>query len=171
MSELKSSFNETNSKVKTRDELLQLVKKLKSEGKKIVTTNGIYDILHVGHTQLLNTAKSFGDILILAINTDDSTKRYKGPRRPINVESERAELAANLSAVDYVVLLDEDTPKELLNEIQPNIHVKGGDYKESELPESKIVQKYGGEIRIVKLVKGKSTTDIINKIINSVGNN
>jgi D-beta-D-heptose 7-phosphate kinase / D-beta-D-heptose 1-phosphate adenosyltransferase len=165
LEELKSSFNGKHSKVKTREELLQIVKKLKSEGNKIVTTNGIYDILHVGHTQLLNTAKSFGDILILAINTDASTKRYKGPKRPINTESERAELAANLSAVDYVVLFDEDTPKELLNEIQPNIHVKGGDYKESDLPESKIVQKYGGEIKIVKLVEGKSSTNTITKIM------
>ena len=165
LEELKSSFNGRHSKVKTREELLQIVKKLKSKGNKIVTTNGIYDILHVGHTQLLNTAKSFGDILILAINTDASTKRYKGPKRPINTESERAELAANLSAVDYVVLFDEDTPKELLNEIQPNIHVKGGDYKESDLPESKIVQKYGGEIKIVKLVEGKSSTNTITKIM------
>jgi len=165
LEELKSSFNGKHSKVKSREELLQLVKKLKTEGKKIVTTNGIYDILHVGHTQLLNTAKAFGDKLILAINTDASTKRSKGQTRPINNETERAELAANLSAVDYVVLFDEDTPKELLNEIQPNIHVKGGDYKESDLPESKIVQKYGGEIKIVKLVEGKSSTNTITKIM------
>jgi len=165
LEELKSSFNGKHSKVKTREELLQIVKKLKSEGKKIVTTNGIYDILHIGHTQLLNTAKSFGDILILAINTDDSTKRYKGPKRPINTESERAELAANLSVVDYVVLFNEDTPEELLDDIQPNIHVKGGDYKPEELPESKIVQKYGGEIKIVKLVDGKSSTNTITKIM------
>jgi glycerol-3-phosphate cytidylyltransferase len=165
LEELKSSFNGKHSKVKTREELLQIVKKLKSEGKKIVTTNGIYDILHVGHTQLLNTAKSLGDILILAINTDASTKRYKGPKRPINNESERSELAANLLAVDYVVLFDEDTPEELLNQLQPNIHVKGGDYKAEELPETKTVQKHGGEIKIIKLVEGKSTTNTITKLM------
>ena len=165
LEELKSSFNGKHSKVKTREELVKIVKKLKSEGKIIVTTNGTYDILHVGHTKLLNTAKSFGDILILAINTDDSTKRYKGPTRPINNETDRVELVANLSAVDYVVLFDEDTPKELLDKLKPNIHVKGGDYKPNALIESNIVRKHGGEIKIVKLVEGKSSTNTITKIM------
>ena len=165
LEELKSSFNGKHSKVKTREELVKIVKKLKSEGKIIVTTNGTYDILHVGHTKLLNTAKSFGDILILAINTDDSTKRYKGPTRPINNETDRVELVANLSAVDYVVLFDEDTPKELLDKLKPNIHVKGGDYKPKALIESNIVRKHGGEIKIVKLVEGKSSTNTITKIM------
>jgi len=164
LEELKSSFNGKHTKIKTQEELSQIVQKLKSEGKKIVTTNGIYDLLHVGHTQLLNTAKSFGDILILAINTDASTKRYKGPKRPINNETERAELAANLSAVDYVILFDEDTPEELLNQLQPDVHVKGGDYSAEDLPETKAVQKHGGEVKIVKLDEGKSSTNIITKI-------
>ena len=171
LAELKSSFNGTNSKIKTREELLQIVKKLKTEGKKIVTTNGIYDILHVGHIQLLNKAKSFGDILILALNTDSSTKRCKGDNRPINNQKERAEIVANLSTIDYVTFFDENTPENLINEIRPNIHVKGGDYKKEDLPETKIVHKHGGEVKIVKLVEGKSTTDVINKIINSTGNN
>jgi len=165
LEELKSSFNGKHSKVKTREELVKIIKKLKSEGKTIVTTNGIYDILHVGHTKLLNTAKSFGDILILAINTDESTKRYKGPTRPINNETDRAELVANLSAVDYVVLFNEDTPGELLNKLKPNIHAKGGDYKPENLPESNIVRKHGGEIKIVKLAEGKSSTHTITKIM------
>jgi len=167
LEELKSSFNGKHSKIKTQEELSQIVQKLKAEGKKIVTTNGIYDILHVGHTQLLNTAKSFGDILILAINTDASTKRHKGPKRPIHGETERAELAANLATVDYVVLFDEDTPEELLNQLQPNIHVKGGDYNAEDLPETKTVHKHGGEVKIVKLVEGKSSTNTITKIMES----
>jgi len=171
LTELKSSFKGINSKIKTREELLQIVQKLKAKGNKIVTTNGIYDILHVGHIRLLNKAKSFGDILILAINTDSSTKRRKGDNRPINNQKERAEIVANLATVDYVVLFDEDTPEELLNQLQPNIHVKGGDYNAEDLPETKTVHKYGGEVKIVKLVEGKSTTDVINKIINSTDNN
>ncbi len=167
LDELKSSFNGTNSKIKTREELTKIVQELKTKGKKIVTTNGIYDLLHVGHTQLLRTAKSFGDILILAINTDASTKRFKGPKRPINNENDRTELVANLSTVDYVILFDEDTPEELLNQLKPDIHVKGGDYKESDLPESKTVQRHGGKIKIVKLVEGKSSTKLIEKIQNS----
>ncbi len=162
--ELKSSFNGKHSKIKTQEELSQIVQKLKAEGKKIVTTNGIYDLLHVGHTQLLNTAKAFGDILILAINTDASTKRYKGPKRPINSETERAELAANLTTVDYVVLFDEDTPEELLNQLQPDVHVKGGDYNAKDLPETETVQKHGGEVKIIKLVEGKSSTNTIERI-------
>ena len=171
LEELKSSFNGTNSKIKTVEELIQIVQELKSKGKKIVTTNGIYDILHVGHTQLLNKAKSFGDILILALNTDSSTRRYKGDNRPINNQKERGEIAANLIAVDYITFFDEDTPENLINELRPDIHVKGGDYKKEDLLETKIVHKHGGEVKIVKLVEGKSTTDIITKIINSKGNN
>ena len=165
LEELKFSFSAKQSKIKTRKELKQIVQKLKSEGKKIVTTNGIYDILHIGHTELLNTAKSFGEVLILAVNTDASTKRYKGPNRPINNERERAELVANLEAVNYVVLFDENTPEELLNELKPDVHVKGGDYKVKDLPESKIVHKHGGEVKIVTLVEGKSSTNIITKIM------
>jgi len=165
LDELNSSFNGTNSKIKTIEELIQIVQELKSKGKKIVTTNGIYDILHVGHTQLLNKAKSFGDILILALNTDSSTRRYKGDNRPINNQRERAELAANLIAVDYITFFDEDTPENLINELKPDIHVKGGDYKKEDLPETKIVHKHGGEVKIVKLLEGKSTTNIITKIL------
>jgi len=171
LEELKSSFNGTNSKIKTVEELIQIVQELKSKGKKIVTTNGIYDILHVGHTQLLNKAKSFGDILILALNTDSSTRRYKGDNRPINNQKERGEIAANLIAVDYITFFDEDTPENLINKLRPDIHVKGGDYKKEDLLETKIVHKHGGEVKIVKLVEGKSTTNIITKIINSKGNN
>jgi len=166
-SEFKQTIKEEISKVKSVKEMKSLIKKLKAEKKKIVFTNGCFDILHVGHVKLLNKAKSFGDVLILGLNTDKAIKKLKGPSRPINNQEERAEVLANLNAVDFVVFFGEDTPVKIISELKPNIHIKGGDYNPEDfkqMPEAKIVKEYGGIIKIVELFNGKSTTGLIEKI-------
>ncbi len=142
----------------------EIVENQKINGKKIVFTNGCFDILHVGHLTYMNEAKAQGDILIVGVNSDESVRRLKGLSRPINTEKDRAELLSGLKAVDFTVIFDEDTPMELIDELKPSIHVKGGDYKKEDLPETIIVEKHGGEVRILKFVEGKSTTNIINKV-------
>lgn len=142
----------------------KLVQEAKTQGKKVVFTNGCFDILHIGHLRYLQEAKKQGDVLIVGVNTDSSVKRLKGEERPINGEEDRAELLAGLEAVDYTVLFEEDTPEALLEMLKPSIHVKGGDYRKEDLPETKIVEKHGGEVRILKFVEGKSTTNIVKKI-------
>jgi len=146
------------------DEASKIVEKLKKEGKKIVFTNGCFDILHVGHLRYLNEASECGDILIVGVNSDASVRRLKGPTRPINNEDDRAEMLCGLKAVDYAVIFTEDTPHNLIKKLKPNIHVKGGDYKKEDLPETKVVEGYGGEVRILSLVDGKSTTNVVKKI-------
>ena len=134
------------------------------QGKKIVFTNGCFDILHVGHVRYLTAAKNFGDVLIVGLNTDESVKKLKGASRPINNQYDRAEVLLGLKAVDHVIFFGEDTAENLIAELQPDIYVKGGDYTLETLPEAKIVQAYGGQIELVQLVEGKSTTKIIEKI-------
>jgi len=144
-----------------------LLSKLKKDNKKIIFTNGCFDILHTGHIRLLKKSKSFGDVLILGLNTDNSIRTLKGKDRPINNQEDRAEILANLNYVNYIVFFEENTPENLISLLKPDIHVKGGDYdplNQQSMPEAKIVQKYGGKIKIVKLLKGKSTTAIINKM-------
>lgn len=142
----------------------QLVEILKSQNKKVVFTNGCFDILHVGHLRYLNEAKKQGDVLIIGVNSDASVKRLKGETRPINNQFDRAEMLSGLKSVDYTVIFEEDTPEELIAILKPSIHVKGGDYKKEDLPETKIVESYGGEVRILSFVEGKSTTNIVKKI-------
>lgn len=153
-------------KILTRSEGSELVKKLKEEGKKVVFTNGCFDILHIGHLRYLNEAKELGDILIVGVNSDASVKRLKGETRPINPEGDRAEMLTGLKAVDYTVIFEEDTPVELIGELKPSIHVKGGDYKVEDLPESKVVFAYGGEVKILSLIDGRSTSNVVKKIRN-----
>ena len=153
-------------RVLSRIEAQELIGNLKKQGKKVVFTNGCFDILHVGHMRYLEEAKEFGDYLFVGVNSDDSVKRLKGPTRPINNENDRAELLAGLKSVDYTVIFSEDTPVELIGELKPSIHVKGGDYKKEDLPETKVVENYGGEVFIVSLVEGKSTSNVVKKIQN-----
>ena len=147
-----------------RKNIIPLIKDLKKQGLKIVTTNGCFDILHIGHLRYLKKAKSFGDILVVALNSDSSTKALKGDSRPINNQNDRAELLANLNCVDIVVIFDEISPKKLLVEIAPDIHTKGADYTIDTLPEAKAIIKAGGKIEFIEFVEGKSTTNTINKI-------
>ncbi len=151
-------------RVISRQNAAELVEKFKKDGKKVVFTNGCFDILHVGHLRYLTEAKEQGEILFVGVNSDESVRRLKGPTRPINSELDRAEMLAGLKPVDYVVVFTEDTPVELISELKPSIHVKGGDYKKEDLPETEVVEKNGGEVRILGLVEGKSTTNVVNKI-------
>lgn len=147
-----------------RENLQELLSKLRKDGKTIVTTNGCFDILHVGHVRYLEETKKFGDILIVALNSDKSVRRLKGEGRPINNENDRAEVLNALKSVDYVVLFDEDSPADLLAEIKPDVHTKGADYTVETLPEAKIILENGGRLEFISFVEGKSTTSTIAKI-------
>ncbi|MBR4384743.1 MAG: D-glycero-beta-D-manno-heptose 1-phosphate adenylyltransferase [Selenomonadaceae bacterium] len=138
---------------------------LKVRGKKIVFTNGCFDIIHAGHVRYLTTAKNFGDVLIVGLNTDESVRRLKGDSRPINNQLDRAEVLLGLKAVDHVIFFGEQTAENLIAEVKPDIYVKGGDYTLETLPEAKIVQKFGGCVELVNLVAGHSTTNIVEKIL------
>jgi D-beta-D-heptose 7-phosphate kinase/D-beta-D-heptose 1-phosphate adenosyltransferase len=151
-------------KLVARGDLANLGERLRAEGRTVVFTNGCFDVLHVGHVRYLQQARALGDLLVVGVNTDAGVRRLKGPKRPIVPEDERAELLAALECVDYVTLFDEPTPEECLRQLRPAIHAKGGDYTEDQLPEAAVVRGYGGEIRIMPLVPGRSTTDVVNRI-------
>jgi len=148
----------------TRADLESAIAELKKAGKKVITTNGCFDILHVGHVRYLKQAKALGDVLVVGVNTDASVRKLKGDSRPINPQDDRAEVLAALENVDFVSLFDEDTPVEFIKAVKPDMHVKGGDYKVSELAETPVVQALGGQMKIIPLVQGKSTTSIVNKM-------
>ncbi len=137
---------------------------LRRGGQRIVFTNGCFDLLHAGHVRYLARARSFGDCLVLGLNTDASVRRLKGPSRPINREEDRAEVVGALRSVDYVVLFGEETAEALIAEVRPAVYVKGGDYTLETLPEAKIVQSYGGRVEFVDMVEGRSTTNVIERI-------
>jgi len=147
-----------------RKELAEICKRARDEKRVVVTTNGCFDILHVGHVRILKQSRALGDLLVVGINSDASVKRLKGPTRPINNEQDRAELLSSLACVDYVTIFDEDTPVEFLGEAKPNIHVKGSDYKPSDLAETPVVESHGGRVEILALVPNKSTTSVVEKI-------
>jgi len=151
--------------IEDRKLLENIIKELKSQNLKIVFTNGCFDIIHRGHVEYLNKAKKLGDILIVGINSDESIKKIKGDKRPIVPLYSRAYVLDNLKAVDFVVPFDEETPINLIKIIKPDVHVKGGDYREEDLPEAEIVKSYGGEIKIIPLIEGFSTTKIIDWIL------
>lgn len=148
-----------------RNDAAQICEDLKRQGKKIVFTNGCFDIIHAGHVRYLTTAKNFGDVLIVGLNSDESVRRLKGASRPINNQDDRAEVLLGLKAVDHVIFFGEATAENLIGEVKPAVYVKGGDYTLETLPEAKIVQKYGGRVEFVNLVAGRSTTNIVEKIL------
>lgn len=150
--------------VVNRIEIVEIVEDLKKQNKKVVFTNGCFDILHIGHVRYLKESAKCGDILVIGLNSDSSVKRLKGETRPINNESDRAELLSELGFVDYVVIFEQDSPVELLDEIKPNIYTKGADYTLETLPEAETVLKNGGKVEFINLVEGKSTTNVIKKI-------
>ncbi|HMA62582.1 MAG TPA: D-glycero-beta-D-manno-heptose 1-phosphate adenylyltransferase [bacterium] len=155
---------QTENKIVARKKIPGIVKELQKQNTKVVFTNGCFDILHSGHVVLLEKARSQGDLLVLGINTDDSVRRLKGASRPINDQLERARVLAGLESVSYVTFFKEDTPAEIIKEILPNVLVKGGDYAIDEIVGRKTVQDNGGQVVTIPLVKGRSTSNIINKI-------
>ena len=150
--------------VLTRDALGEHIDGLRKQGKCIVSTNGCFDILHVGHVRILKQSKELGDALVVGINSDASVKKLKGEDRPINNQDDRAELLSSLECVDIVSIFDEGTPVEFLKVVKPNIHVKGADYKPQDLEETPVVESFGGEVKILPLVPQKSTTSLVEKI-------
>jgi len=147
------------------EEALTIREKLRAQGKTIVLTNGHFDILHVGHVDCLQRAKALGDVLIVGLNSDASTRLLKGEKRPIVPQEERAQLLAALECVDYVVIFEERTAEKLLAALQPEVYAKGGDWAVEDLPEAKAIAEYGVQIEILPQVPSRSTTDIIATIL------
>ena len=160
--EYESSLNKStsDSHIKTFLQIEQLAHTLHAKGKKVVFTNGCFDILHVGHVKYLEEAKSYGDVLILGLNTDSSVRKLKGPSRPVNTQEDRAYILASLESVDYVVIFEEETPYDLIKLIKPNVLVKGGDYEGMDV----VGQDIADELKLVQFIDGKSTTNTIAKI-------
>ncbi|HEY3306125.1 MAG TPA: D-glycero-beta-D-manno-heptose 1-phosphate adenylyltransferase [Candidatus Binatia bacterium] len=151
-------------KVKTRAALKAIAAKAKGEGKKTVFTNGCFDLLHLGHLHVLREAKKLGDILVVALNSDRSVKKIKGPGRPILPEGERAELIAALEMVDYVTLFDEPDPLNVIQELKPDVLAKGGDWSADKIIGREFVESYGGKVALIGYLQGHSTTDIIERM-------
>ncbi len=154
-------------KILTKEKCKEHIRIDQQAGKKVVFTNGCFDILHVGHLTLLEKAKSFGDRLCVGVNSDASVRILKGENRPINSQEDRTRLLAALSVVDYVTVFEEQTPCKIISCLRPDIHVKGGDYDPNDfdnMPEAKVVREYGGKIKIIGLVEGKSSTNIIKQL-------
>ncbi|MBR2526295.1 adenylyltransferase/cytidyltransferase family protein [bacterium] len=155
-------------KLVSQDEIVNIVRDLQKHGKTVVTTNGCYDILHVGHVRYLQKTKKIADYSVVMLNSDISVKINKGDSRPINNESDRAEILCALSCVDYVVIFDEKSPSELLDKIKPDFHTKGADYTLETLPheERDVIIKNNIKLEFIEFVKGKSTTNTIEKMKN-----
>ena len=156
-------------KIKTKDELRDILEGLQRRGKKIVFTNGCFDILHVGHVRCLEEASKLGDTLVVALNSDRSVRTIKGPPKPFTPEAERAEVLSALACVDYVVIFDEPDPLELITFLKPNVLVKGGDWTSETTIGREVVEKAGGKVVIIPQIQGVSTTGIIDRIIKKGG--
>ena len=152
-------------KVISLNDILPVRDTLKREKKRVVFTNGCFDIIHRGHVEYLSKAKALGDILIVAVNSDVSTRRIKGDKRPIVPEKDRAFIVENLSPVDYVVLFNEDTPYEIIKALVPDILVKGADWKKDDIVGKDIVEKAGGTVSTIEFVQDKSTTNVIERVL------
>ena len=153
------------SKIKSLDGARDKCNHIKGSGKRVVFTNGCFDILHPGHTRYLCSARKLGDFLVVALNSDNSVRMIKGPKRPILGEQTRAELVAALECVDLVLIFDEDNPLRVISDLLPDILVKGGDWAEDEIIGAHVVKKRGGEVKRIPFVTGFSTTGIITKIV------
>jgi rfaE bifunctional protein nucleotidyltransferase chain/domain len=151
-------------KIKELPEAKALVEQWKKQGKKVVFTNGCFDILHLGHVDYLEKARHLGDKLVLGLNTDDSVSRFKGPERPIQNQNSRSHVLASLQFIDLVVFFNEDTPLQLISELVPNVLVKGSDYLAENIVGADVVKKAGGEVKTIEFVPGYSTSRIVEKI-------
>jgi D-beta-D-heptose 7-phosphate kinase/D-beta-D-heptose 1-phosphate adenosyltransferase len=163
-SSLVEYFHGSGKKCRHTDELLRRVQDARAAGKRIVFTNGCFDIVHRGHVEFLNQARLFGDVLVVAVNDDDGIRRIKGPDRPVNRLDDRLEVLAGLEAVDYVVPFAGDTPSELIRVLRPDVFVKGGTYRVDSLPEAEQVRILGGTVEIVPLQSRVSTSALIQRI-------
>ncbi len=155
--------------IKNREEIILLRQKFKEENKKVVFTNGVFDILHSGHVDYLTKSKALGDILIVGINSDKSVKLIKGNKRPVINERERAYLISSLKPVNYVTLFDEDTPQNLINDLIPDILVKGADWPLDKIVGKDIVEKNGGKVMTIEFINQQSTSKIIELILERYG--
>jgi D-beta-D-heptose 7-phosphate kinase/D-beta-D-heptose 1-phosphate adenosyltransferase len=153
--------------VVVRTDFLKIRERLKREGKKVVFTNGVFDIVHRGHVEYLTKAKALGEVLLVGMNTDDSVRRLKGPQRPVVSQDDRAFVLAALRVVDYVCLFDEDTPYNLVKAVVPDVLVKGSDWAIDSIVGKDIVEAAGGKVQTIDYVPNRSTTNIIQKIANS----
>jgi len=152
-------------KIKERKTLLRIIKNLKTKGKRIVFTNGCFDLLHIGHIRYLEEAKALGDVLVVGVNSDSSVRKLKGPQRPILPEEERTEILSGLGCVDYITLFDEIDPLKLITSLQPNVLVKGGDWTKEQTVGREVVERSGGEVVILPFVQGASTSNLIETIL------
>jgi D-beta-D-heptose 7-phosphate kinase/D-beta-D-heptose 1-phosphate adenosyltransferase len=150
--------------VLSASELATTVSRDREHGHRIVFTNGCFDVLHLGHTSYLRQARQLGDRLIVAVNSDASVRRLKGADRPVNAEGDRAAVLAALECVDYVTVFDDDTPIPLLQDLRPDVYVKGGDYSPEMLAEAEVVRAYGGDVQMVGYVPAHSTTELVERI-------
>lgn len=153
------------SNIKSIEELAAIRNELKIQNKKVVFTNGVFDILHAGHVDYLCKAKNFGDVLILGLNSDQSVKRIKGEKRPIVPQNERAFILSNLKCIDYITIFDEDTPYETIKKLVPDVLIKGADWTKDKIVGKDIIEKAGGKIETIEFVNIQSTTNIIQTIL------
>jgi D-beta-D-heptose 7-phosphate kinase/D-beta-D-heptose 1-phosphate adenosyltransferase len=153
-----------SSRIVSKSAIVRIANQARKSKKRIVFTNGVFDILHRGHVQYLTKAKAFGDLLIVGMNTDASVKRLKGPSRPLQPEKDRAYILSSLRCVDYIVLFGEDTPDKIIRAIKPDVLVKGADYKIADIVGADFVSSYGGKVKRVKIVTGRSSSKIIAKL-------
>ena len=151
-------------KIKTRKELKKIISALKKQGKRIVFTNGCFDILHYGHIKYLQDAKNLADVLVLGLNSDSSVRKIKGSARPINKQLDRARVLSALTCVDHLTTFSEDTPLKLIKLIQPDVLVKGGDWQKEKIVGADFVKSYGGKVLAIPYLKGYSTTRLIEKV-------
>lgn len=154
-------------KIKSRNELIHIIKEFKKEGKKIVFTNGCFDLLHAGHIHSFREAKKNGDVLVVALNSDESVRSLKGVDRPFVPEDQRAQVIAAITYVDYVVIFNEIDPLSIVTELKPDVLVKGEDWAEGKVVGQEVVEAVGGKVIRIPLVKGVSTTNLIKKIKSS----
>jgi rfaE bifunctional protein nucleotidyltransferase chain/domain len=163
------TWRQAAEKILSLDALLAALEPRRAAGKRVALSNGSFDLVHVGHLHSLEQARSLGDILVVGVNSDASVRSYKSPNRPIVPQAERAELIAGLACVDYVVIFDEPTAERLLAAVRPETYVKGADYASKPLPERPVVEAYGGQVVLVELEAGHSTTDLLAEIVRRFG--
>jgi rfaE bifunctional protein nucleotidyltransferase chain/domain len=156
-------------KILSKEQLKAKLDALRQEGKRIVFTNGCFDILHVGHVRYLREAKKLGDILVLGLNSDSSVRSLKGEKRPLVPQDERADVLAALESIDYITIFDALTPLELIKYLKPHLLVKGGDWSEDAIVGADVMGEWGGRVVIAPLIKGRSTTNVVEKILQVYG--